>query len=299
MKSSDLPPGLVSQVTANWGDSGSAWLRALPGQITKLATLLQIEQLEPDPRMCIHWVGHGLIAGSAVTLKFGLPDAGFEIEARALVRMQSHPHLVRLRESSPEAGWLLMERIVPGSPLSQIVSDSEALEIWLARLAFLPANEIDRHRFPDIHRWCQALWEVNAPDWLAPSVMQAQHLFSGLAPDEPVSLLLHGDLHHDNLIESAERGWIAIDPKGVIAGPEFELGAMLRNPYPDFGEHADLVERLRLRLERIAGDPRFRLERVMNWAYVQAVLAACWSLADEAQARHWLKIAQAVDLLGQ
>ena len=29
----------------------------------------------------------------------------------------------------------------------------------------------------------------------------------------------------------AERGWLAIDPKGIIGEPEYEVGAALRNPY--------------------------------------------------------------------
>src|SRR6266567_6137524 len=37
---------------------------------------------------------------------------------------------------------------------------------------------------------------------------------------EPV--LVHGDLHHDNVLSSARAGWLAIDPKGVAAEPAYE-----------------------------------------------------------------------------
>jgi streptomycin 6-kinase len=42
--------------------------------------------------------------------------------------------------------------------------------------------------------------------------------------------LLHGDLQHYNVLLDRKRGWLAIDPKGVVAEGEFELGAALRNP---------------------------------------------------------------------
>ncbi len=48
-----------------------------------------------------------------------------------------------------------------------------------------------------------------------------------LSQGEPV--LLHGDLHHYNLLQHQDT-WLAIDPKGVVGEREFEIGAFLRNP---------------------------------------------------------------------
>lgn len=41
--------------------------------------------------------------------------------------------------------------------------------------------------------------------------------------------MLHSDLHHENIL-SSERGWLAIDPKGVLGKREFEVTAFMRNP---------------------------------------------------------------------
>jgi len=40
---------------------------------------------------------------------------------------------------------------------------------------------------------------------------------------------LHGDLHHENIIHGS-RGWLAIDPKGVLGDPGFDAANMLYNP---------------------------------------------------------------------
>ena len=43
-------------------------------------------------------------------------------------------------------------------------------------------------------------------------------------------MLLHGDLQHYNVLLDKDRGWVAIDPKGVVGELEYEVGALLRNP---------------------------------------------------------------------
>lgn len=52
------------------------------------------------------------------------------------------------------------------------------------------------------------------------------------------TFLLHGDLYPDNIL-SSQRGWLVIDPKGVIGEREFELAAFLRNPIYDFPKGSD------------------------------------------------------------
>jgi streptomycin 6-kinase len=94
-----------------------------------------------------------------------------------------------------------------------------------------------------------------------------------------------------------------IDPKGVIAGPEFELGAMLRNPFPQWPQDPDLPGKLRARLALIATDQRFSAEpvmaRVLAWAFVQAVLAACWSDYEPGEVQLWLRVAEVLNTLGR
>ena len=61
-------------------------------------------------------------------------------------------------------------------------------------------------------------------------------------------MLLHGDLQHYNVLFDNQRGWTAIDPKGVVGELEYELGALLRNPIelPDVFTNP---ERIKHRLE--------------------------------------------------
>jgi streptomycin 6-kinase len=41
---------------------------------------------------------------------------------------------------------------------------------------------------------------------------------------------LHGDLHHGNVLDFKERGWLAIDPKGLIGDRGFDFANIFCNP---------------------------------------------------------------------
>ena len=91
-------------------------------------------------------------------------------------------------------------------------------------------------------------------------------------------MLLHGDLHHFNVLEDAKRGWVAIDPKGVVGELEYEVGAILRNPndfrQPDFFASRDIIER---RLRILTNSLRLDYRRTLEWSFAQAG-SAIWDL---------------------
>ncbi|WP_341788905.1 MULTISPECIES: aminoglycoside phosphotransferase family protein [unclassified Rickettsia] len=77
--------------------------------------------------------------------------------------------------------------------------------------------------------------------------------------------LLHGDLHHDNILQNGKQ-WVAIDPKGVIGYPINEIWAFIIDIEKD--------------TEFVANYFRFNLQEVRNCYFVQLILAICWNLED-------------------
>ena len=104
--------------------------------------------------------------------------------------------------------------------------------------------------------------------------------------DEPV--VLHGDLHHFNILRSDAHGWLAIDAKGVVGEPAYETGALLRNPKPARLERSVL----RLRADRLCDALGFDRSRVYGWAYAQAALSAAWSVEDGEDPSYALAVAE-------
>ena len=109
-------------------------------------------------------------------------------------------------------------------------------------------------------------------------VSQAAELLQQLAATATGAVLLHGDLHHHNILQAQREPWLAIDPHGLIGDPGFDIGAMLYNPMTFDAEQ--LLQRLPARLEQLSDLTGLELERVVGWGFVMALLSEIWTAED-------------------
>lgn len=86
--------------------------------------------------------------------------------------------------------------------------------------------------------------------------------------------VLHGDLHHDNVLDFGARGWLAIDPKGLIGERGFDYANIFYNPWPVAAEPGRLRQRLALVAEAAGLDPA----RLLQWILAYGGLSAAWTL---------------------
>ncbi|WGF89796.1 aminoglycoside phosphotransferase family protein [Marinivivus vitaminiproducens] len=95
------------------------------------------------------------------------------------------------------------------------------------------------------------------------------------ASEEPV--LLHGDLHHGNVLDGGERGWLAIDPKRLHGERGFEFANIFRNPEP---EVALRPGRLARQAHVVAEAADLDRARLLRWVLAWCGLSAVWSIQD-------------------
>jgi streptomycin 6-kinase len=241
-------------------------------------------------------VAFGGIDGRPVVVKLARGDD--EHRAAAALRHYAGHGAVRLLAATD--GALLLERAVPGQPLTARVHacDDDATLILCDVIAALHRQEPPKVGFPGVAAWGSAHEAEPPADRRLPKAMvaRARGLQRDLVSSAAGERLLHGDLHHDNVVLDAARGWLAIDPKGVIGESAYEVGAALRNPAGDprwFAVPAILDRRARLFSERLGLD----LERIFAWGYAQAVLAALWAIEDGDDPAAGLATAEAIDAL--
>ena len=190
--------------------------------------------------------------------------------------------MVRVHESG--AGAVLLERLDPGNELIKLVrdgSDERATEI-LADVMSQLANHAAPEGCATVFDWARGFdrYLKSADGEISVSLVhKARDVYHRLAMSSSRTMLLHGDLHHYNVLFDANRGWVAIDPKGVAGELEYEVGAILRNPgeQPDFFSSRSAVERrLRILTAALPLDHR----RTLQWSFAQAVLSAIWDFED-------------------
>lgn len=181
-------------------------------------------------------------------------------------------------------GAVLLEEIVPADLLVTLVSegrDSEASIICAWVVASMTPGPAPSH-VPTAADWGRGFERYAAsgdrqipPDLLA----EAHAVYASLVATQRTPRLLHGDLHHYNILFDSFRGWLAVDPKGVVAELEFELGAWLRNPVG----HPELIVRPTVIDQRVQC---FRTllpidaSRTLRWAFAQGVLSGVWTVED-------------------
>ena len=120
--------------------------------------------------------------------------------------------------------------------------------------------------------WFRALWtagEVHGGPF-ARAAQAAQSLIS--AAQAPC--VLHGDLHHDNILSFGDRGWLAIDPKGLIGERGFDFANLFCNPWPEADDPDRFARRLRLTCELANLEPA----RQLNWIVAYTGLSAAWTV---------------------
>jgi streptomycin 6-kinase len=101
--------------------------------------------------------------------------------------------------------------------------------------------------------------------------------------------VLHGDIHHENVLDFGPRGWLAIDPKGLFGERAYDYLNLFCNP--DI-ETAATPGRLRRQLGVVAQAAALEPARLLQWILAFAGLSSAWTLDDGGDAALTLAVAQ-------
>ncbi|MBP9791883.1 MAG: hypothetical protein KBC27_01580 [Rickettsiales bacterium] len=129
------------------------------------------------------------------------------------------------------------------------------------------------------------------PDYL---LRKAQRIFFYLEATQKTNVILHGDLHHFNILYDGTDGWLAIDPKGYVGEPEFEVAAYFKNPvaFPKFFLDKQVIKQ---RIQIIEDQLGYDRDRMLKWAFSLIILSVIWSIEAKQKYVDWLKLAELLD----
>jgi streptomycin 6-kinase len=171
--------------------------------------------------------------------------------------------------------------------------DGDAILLERAQPApSLAVARLHAHRAPlvppvvPLHDWFYALLSNDADnDALRRSAAIARQLLAGPSVDE---VMLHGDIHHGNILHFGDRGWRAIDPKGLRGERTFDYANLFCNPVHDIAVDPVRFER---RIAVVADAASLDRRRLLQWILAWSGLSAVWLMEDELPADTRLAVA--------
>jgi streptomycin 6-kinase len=277
---------LARTTLALYGEEGAAWLASLPALLAECERRWDLAILPPFPNLSYNYVAPAVRAdGVELVVKLGVPNPELRSEAAALAIYDGRG-CARLLGDDAGAGVLLLERVRPGAPLTDLEDDEAATDIAAEVMRQLWRPAPAEHPFPTIADWALALPRLREafgggtgplPERL---VSMAETLFAELIASMDAPVVLHGDLHHGNILAAGRAPWLAIDPKGIVGEPAYEVGALLRNPMPRILSAPQPRRLLTRRVDQLVERLGFDRQRIIAWGVAQAVLSACWSVED-------------------
>lgn len=279
-----VPDALRRNAVQVWGERGRAWLDDLPRLVADLADRWDLE-VGPPFVLSFHWVAPCRRAdGTVAVLKVGVPGEPHLAREAAVLGRWGGRGAVALLDVDLPRGALLLDRADPGTLAADLVPhDDEAATRALLQVArqlhLADPTGLDLRDIASERASLEAhLATYGAADPLPRGqVARAADLLDELTTSRTRVVLLHGDLHHDNVLRHAA-GWAAIDPHGWVGDPGFEVGPLLYNPIAS--DPAVLLRLLPRRLEVAAEVLDEPLDRLRAWGFVAAVVSQVWSCED-------------------
>ena len=294
----NLPLEFISNVQGVLQEDGRRYVDALPDLVAEASVQWGLTDVQPVPNLSYNFVAFANRGESQVILKIGLPNRETWSEMAAL-RLFNGEGACKLLEYDKEKYWMLLERLNPGVMLATMEDDEQATHIaaevmkriWRGLDTSFATNAQDYSTNNDNSNFIQLT------DWFFGGFERLRKMFNGgtgpldgklvertessvkdFFAENHSPVLMHGDFHHFNVL-SSERGWLVIDPKGVIGPAGYEVGPFMMNPWGSFsdGISRQLIEK---RIDILHEHLGFERERIREWTLAHAVLSAWWGIED-------------------
>ena len=284
----DLLPQFIEKVEQVFGDAGRAWLPELPQILDRCREKWGLREGTLSPHLRMNYIEFTTTPkGQAVALKIGAPHPELFTEMEAL-RLYGGNRAARFLDADRDLGAILMQRLQPGTMLWELKDNRKESQIAASTMRDLPVSPPHEHGLPTFSRLLESairnsqsrrVRERSLPCGLIKAATDALEASRRNSPDT----VLHGDLHHENILWDAERGWTAIDPKGVIGPACLEVGRFLtdRIPHdlPSERREAILLERVEI-LSRELG---YSHRKVARGGLIDCILCLCWGLENSGE----------------
>lgn len=280
----DIPHVFQEKIINCFGIPGETWLHSLEAKTKEIAKKWGLILESPVNNLSYNYVINVKDKKkNEYILKMGLPGFDFQNEVRTVQHYDGNG-CAKVIQSDLEIGAMLLEKLKPGKMLSAIQDEEVVIktfcEVWKSIRRPLP----DTGEYPTISNWASAfsnyrkMFPTNDGPIPTERVKMAETYIEEIMQSSNDIQLLHGDLHHENILYSTERGWMAIDPKGVAGDSHFDLISFMIN---HLFSKSNPKELLKLRVETLSEQLHLNHEKLLKAAIGMSTLYACWGVEDK------------------
>jgi streptomycin 6-kinase len=246
------------------------WLERVPDIVAECVEEWELVLGEPyEPGAAGYAVRAEPPDGRPAVLKLIYPDRESEHEADALT-LWGGEGAVQLLARDDDRSAMLLERCEPGTTLAAAGADV-ALDVLIALLPLLWVEADEPfHTLEDEAAWwigcLPEQWERSGRTVERRLVDAALDALSSLSQSQGEQVLLHQDLHGDNVLAAERKPWLVIDPKPLIGEREFAVASIVRSSELGQNKRDALY-----RLDRLTSDLGLDRDRARGWTIGQTM----------------------------
>jgi streptomycin 6-kinase len=280
-------PEFIEKVHRIFRDEGRAWLPRLPEILAQCREMWNLPEGTPCPFVSMNYIEFTTTPdGQPAALKIGVPHEELFTEMEALACYGGRG-AVRLLASDRERAALLLQRAVPGTMLWEVGDNREQTRIAASVMGSLFRPVPEETPMPHFSRWTERAFRLTRTEWDPREqwprdlLDRAEEMMDAISRDRREDVVLHGDLHHENILRDDAAGWLAIDPKGAIGPRCLEVGRYIHNYLPDDAPSSVREALVRERIEIFSDELTMPTQDVIAGALVDCVLSHVWCFEDE------------------
>ncbi len=286
---------LTQNIINIYGKQGEEWIANLPATIDALARHWNLSHLTPIDNMTFNYVAKATAnTNQPVVLKISCDEKSITNEIQALKYFDGDGSIQFIDYHSKYHASLL-QQAVPGTTLKAIYPTQieYVMNCYVDTMKRLHSKHLPiKHSYQYIGEWLRAI------DGLTPNKTCPAHLLekaislkNALLASMTTQVFLHGDLHHDNILKNNDE-WLAIDPKGIIGEPAFEIAAFDFMYITELADNLNVSDIFESRVNLLAQKSGLDAQRIKDWVFVRLILMAAWHIEDNSDPSWTVKLAE-------
>ena len=205
-------------------------------------------------------------------LKIGKPSNVTQTEYQILQEYKGGGKFCEVYEADIANGVLLIERITPGIQLRDELNFDKRLDVFCDLFHGLHIEPVNKTIYPTYMEWVSKITEYmkncGKHEELCEKMIRAEQICRSLFEKYRGEMLLHGDLHHENILLGEDNRYRIIDPKGVIGDSVFDIPRFILNEF-EYDTYVKVTKTLSEKLNISEYDIR-------RLVYMELCMAFCW-----------------------